>query len=196
MDLTKTADAVRDLLAALGVDEGDHTTDTPARVARAWAAALAGYDVDPTRHLERTFSAPPNPGLVVLAGIEVRSTCAHHLLPITGWATVAYRPAPGARIVGLSKLARVLGDYAARLQVQERLGWQTATTIQEALHPVGAACVITAEHGCISLRGVEDPHVVTTTIALTGAWEASPDDPNVQTVLAEHRAMKGGASHG
>lgn len=191
MDTEKAAAAVRDLLTALGVDEGDHTANTPDRVARAWQAALVGYELDPARHLERTFTAPPNPGLVVLSGIRVRSTCAHHLLPITGWATVAYRPFPGSQIVGLSKLARVLGDYAARLQVQERLGWQTASTVQETLAPVGAACVITAEHGCISLRGVEQHETVTTTVALTGAWELAPEDPNVQTVLAEHRATRG-----
>lgn len=187
MDVEKAATAVRDLLTALGVDEGDHTAATPERVARAWATALAGYEIDPAFHLERTFTAPPNPGLVVLSGVRIRSTCAHHLLPITGLATVAYRPHPGSRIVGLSKLARVLGVYAARLQVQEQLGWQTASTIQTVLEPVGAACIITAAHGCISLRGVEQHEAVTTTVALTGEWETHPDHPNVQTVLAEHR---------
>lgn len=195
MDLDKAATAVNDLLTALGADEGEHTADTPARVARAWAAALAGYQADPLVHLERTFTAPPNPGLVVVSGVRVRSTCAHHLLPITGTATVAYRPRPGARIVGLSKLARVLCDYAARLQVQERLGWQTAAAVQSVLDPVGAACVVTAEHGCMSLRGVQEPHALTTTVALTGGWETHPDSPDVQTVLAEHRAARG-ASHG
>jgi GTP cyclohydrolase I len=185
VDIDKAASAVQDLLLALGVDEGEHTANTPTRVAKAWQTALAGYDTVPARHLAATFPAPPDPGLVVMAGIRVRSTCAHHLLPITGTATVAYRPAPGSPVVGLSKLARVLGNFAARLQVQERLGWQVATTIQTALDPVGAACVISAAHGCISLRGVEQPGTVTTTTALAGAW--TPGHPDVETVLAEHR---------
>lgn len=191
MDQDKAATAVRDLLTALGVDEGEHTANTPDRVAKAWATALDGYTVDPARHLAVTFPAPADPGLVVLSGIRVRSTCAHHLLPITGAATVAYRPAPGARLVGLSKLARVLGDYAARLQVQERLGYQVANTLQDVLQPEGAACVITAGHGCISLRGVEQPHSVTTTVATTGAWRVDIDHPDIATVLAEHRASRG-----
>lgn len=193
MDLDKATTAITDLLTALGVDEGEHTARTPERVAKAWAHQLAGYDVDPARHLEITFPAPSDPGLVIETGIRVRSTCAHHLLPITGVATVAYRPLPGERVVGLSKLARVLGDYAARLQVQERLGFQVAHTIQDVLAPAGAACVITAEHGCMTLRGVEEPHTATTTVALTGGW--THDAAEVQTVLAEHRAARGG-SHG
>jgi len=191
MDLDKTADAVRDLLTALNVDEGEHSADTPQRVARAWSAALSGYEVDPARHLLRTFPAPADPGLVIVSGIRVRSTCAHHLLPITGTATVAYRPESGARIVGLSKLARVLGDYAARLQVQERLGYQVAHTVQETLKPVGAACIITAAHGCISLRGVQQTNVLTTTHALTGEWWG-PGHPDVVAVLNDHR----GEHHG
>jgi GTP cyclohydrolase I len=185
VDVEKAAVAVADLLTALGVDEGAHTADTPNRVAKAWAAALAGYQVDPARHLAKVFPAPHDPGLVMVSGIAVRSTCAHHLLPITGTATVAYRPGVGAPVVGLSKLARVLGDYAARLQVQERLGWQVATALQRVLEPIGAACVISAAHGCISLRGVEQHDALTTTYALTGAW--APGDPDVEAILAEHR---------
>ena len=187
MDLEKTATAVRDLLIALGVDEGEHSADTPERVARAWAAALAGYDVDPARHLDRTFPSPPDAGLVIVSGIRVRSTCAHHLLPITGMATVAYRPAPNARIVGLSKLVRVLCEFAARLQVQERLGWQVAQTLQDELAPVGAACVITAAHGCMTMRGVEQSDTRTTTHALTGRWRADLSHPDVVAVLDQHR---------
>lgn len=184
MDLQKAEDAVRDLLTALGVDEGEHTANTPNRVAKAWARALNGYQLDPARHLDRTFPAPADAGLVVLSGLRLRSTCAHHLLPITGTATVAYRPRPGARIVGLSKLARVLEDYSARLQIQERLGYQVAHTIWETLNPVGACCIITAAHGCISLRGVQQPNSVTTTHAVTG-W--ATNDPDFLAALADHR---------
>lgn len=184
MDVDKAAAAVADLLTALGVDEGEHSARTPERVARAWADTLSGYAVDPARHLAVTFPAPTDPGLIVLAGLRFRSTCAHHLLPITGYATIGYRPGRGHRIVGLSKLARVLQDYAARLQVQERLGYQVMRTIEAELDPVGVAVLITAEHGCMTLRGVEEPGTVTTTQAIGGVWE--PDDADMVTVHTEH----------
>ncbi|GAA0632240.1 hypothetical protein GCM10010174_61570 [Kutzneria viridogrisea] len=186
MDVDKAAAAVADLLTALEVDEGEHSARTPERVARAWADALTGYGVDPARHLAVTFPAPSDPGVVILSGIRFRSTCAHHLLPITGTATVAYQPrrTHGARIVGLSKLARVFADFAARLQVQERLGFQVASTIQDVLNPIGAAVLISAAHGCISLRGVEQPTTVTTTQAITGQWDVA--SPEVRTVHTEH----------
>lgn len=188
VDVDKVTAAVADLLTSLGVDEGAHTADTPARVARAWVTALTGYTVDPARHLAVTFPAPRDPGLVMVSGIAVRSTCAHHLLPIIGTATVAYHPYPGSRIVGLSKLARVVQDYAARLQVQENLGYQVADTIQRQLNPIGCAVLITATHGCMTGRGIADPGVVTTTRALTGDWNSSYPDvlADVATVTEEH----------
>jgi GTP cyclohydrolase I len=179
--------AVADLLAALGVDEGDHTLETPTRVAKAWRHMLAGYREDPRLHLLKQFSAPIVPGLVCVTGIPVATTCAHHMLPITGTATVAYLPAIGQNVVGLSKLSRVLEGYARRLQVQEQLGYQVATALQEVLNPVGAACVITAAHGCMSLRGVQQPGTVTTTVATSGEWLADPTDPVLAEVLAQHR---------
>lgn len=170
------AEAVRDMLAALGVDEGDHTRDTPQRVAKAWRHMLAGYHEDPRVHLHKTFSAPARPGLVVVSGVEVSSTCAHHLLPITGHATVAYRPRPDHPVVGLSKLTRVLEGYARRLQVQEQIGAQVVAAISEVLDPEGAACIITAKHGCMTLRGVECPDSVTTTVAASESWESGHTD--------------------
>jgi GTP cyclohydrolase I len=177
--------AVAELLAALEVDD-PHTEGTPGRVAAMLTEVLAGYEEDPAEHLARVFPGPPDPGLVIVAGIRVQSTCAHHLLPITGRATVAYRPELGAPVVGLSKLARVVTGYARRLQVQERLGWQVVTALQSRLDPLGCACIITAEHGCMSHRGVMQPGTMTTTHALAGAW--SSDHPDVQSVLAEHAA--------
>jgi GTP cyclohydrolase I len=177
--------AVAELLAALELDD-PHTEGTPRRVAAMLTEVLAGYDEDPSEHLARVFPGPPDPGLVIVAGIRVQSTCAHHLLPITGKATVAYRPELGAPVVGLSKLARVVTGYARRLQVQERLGWQVVTALHSRLDPLGAACIITAEHGCMSHRGVMQPGTVTTTHALAGGWTA--DHPDVQSVLAEHAA--------
>jgi GTP cyclohydrolase I len=180
--------AVEALLGALGVDEEDHTLETPARVAKAWRHMLAGYAEDPAIHLRKTFSAPGNPGLVVVTGIRLTSTCAHHLLPITGTATVAYRPRPGQQVVGLSKLARLVEGYARRLQVQERIGNQVVTAIQEALDPMGAACYISAEHGCMTLRGVQQHGAQTLTVAVSGEWLVTghPDLPEVSG--AHHRA--------
>ncbi|WBQ07613.1 GTP cyclohydrolase I [Kribbella sp. CA-293567] len=182
----KAALAVADLLVALGVEEGEHTAGTPQRVAGAWAEALAGYDDDPARHLQRCFGGPADPGLVVVSGIRIASTCAHHLLPIMGVATVAYRPHPGDQIVGLSKLVRVVQVYARRLQVQERLGYQVAGAVQDCLAPIGAACVITAAHGCMAWRGVRDHDAVTTTQALSGDWRA--EHPDFRSALVEHDA--------
>ncbi|MCV7200215.1 GTP cyclohydrolase I [Mycobacterium angelicum] len=162
--------AVRNLIDALGVDEGEHTAQTPARVARAWREMLWGYNEVPEDHLDTDFPAPDDPGLIVMHGISFASTCAHHLLPFSGTATIAYRPHPGQRIVGLSKLARLVHGYAARLQVQERIGHQAAAGIMRKLNPSGAMCVITARHDCMRLRGVREPIAEATTEARKGMW--------------------------
>jgi GTP cyclohydrolase I len=187
IDVDAAADAVAALLTAMRVPATDHTTNTPRRVARAYASALRGYQVDPRRHLEVTFPPPPGAaGVVIVSGIRVVSTCAHHMLPIVGTATVAYRPVTGARIVGLSKLARVVEEYAARLQVQEQLTGQVAAAVWDALDVVGAGCVITAEHGCMTLRGVASAGTTTTTAAWQGAWLGDPGG-DVAAVWAQHR---------
>jgi GTP cyclohydrolase I len=186
IDVDKVASSIADLMLAFGVEIDSHTADTPRRVAEAWAENLAGYDDDPAAHLDATFDGPSDPGLVVLSGIRLISTCAHHLLPITGVATVAYRPRPGAPIVGLSKLARVLHGYARRLQIQEQIGYQVVDAIRRKLDPVGAACILTASHGCISTRGVAEHGALTTTQAIIGEWQ--PGHPDLQAILAEHSA--------
>lgn len=168
VDLDKAEAAVGALLTAFGIEHDDHTADTPGRSARAWAAILSGYEEDPADHLDTTFSAPDDPGLVMVAGVQLQSMCAHHLLPFSGIATVAYRPSPGARIVGLSKLARVVQGYARRLQVQERIGADTVDGIMGRLRPAGAVVLITASHDCMRLRGVREPSAATTTIASKG----------------------------
>ena len=178
--------AVTQLLLALGVPATEDTAGTPLRSARAWRHALRGYALDPRRHLQVTFPGCATSPLVLQAGVRVVSTCAHHLLPITGTATVAYRPQAGARLVGLSKLARVVEEYAARATVQERLGADVAEAVATTLHVEGAACIITAEHGCMTLRGVQQPGTTTTTVSLAGGW--GPDALDVQYTVAEHRA--------
>lgn len=168
VDVAAAAKAVRDLLAAFGVPDDDHTANTHTRSAKAWAEILDGYREDPSVHLDTTFSAPRDPGLVIVAGISLQSMCAHHLLPFSGVATVAYRPSPRQRIVGLSKLARVITGYAKRLQVQEQIGYDTVNAIMEKLEPSGAQVIITAGHDCMRLRGCREGAALTTTHAAAG----------------------------
>lgn len=171
--MSDAAAAIKQLLDALGVDEGEHTADTPDRVARAWGDMLWGYRSDPADHLNTTFPAPHDPGLIVQAGIDVQSICAHHLLPFGGSATVAYRPFPEQRVVGLSKLTRVVYGYSARAQIQERIGQQVATAIEQKLKPQGVMVVISASHDCIRLRGARSPASLTTTVAQRGNLTAA-----------------------
>jgi len=163
VDLPAAERAVADLLRALGKDpEQTHLADTPRRVADAYAELLAPPPFDLT-----TF--PNDEGyneLVLATGIPVQSLCEHHLLPFTGTAHIGYLP--GERILGLSKLARVLDLFARDLQVQERLTQQVADWLQENLNPRGVGVVIEAEHLCMSLRGVRARGARTTTSALHG----------------------------
>ena len=163
IDEAAAARAVRDLLAALGEDvESEGLRGTPRRVARAYAELL-------TPHPFRTTTFPNDEGydeLVVARDIPFHSLCEHHLLPFHGVAHVGYLP--GERIVGLSKLGRVVELYARRLQVQERLTTQVADWLQRELQPKGVGVVIEAEHLCMSLRGIQKPGARTVTSALHG----------------------------
>lgn len=164
-DPRELAAALASVIDAMDVDIDDHLADTPMRAAKMWYELLSGYREDPAVHLEKTFEAPTDPGLVIQAGITVQSVCAHHMLPFIGRATVAYRPSPGQRIVGLSKLSRVVQGYAARFQVQERICAQVVDALVDKLNPSGAMCLITAAHDCMRLRGVRDATSTTTTQA-------------------------------
>lgn len=146
--------AIRTLLRWAGENpDREGLVDTPARVGRAWREYCAGYDEDPGLHLQRTFSEVAGyDEVVVLKNIPFQSHCEHHLAPITGTASIAYLPRK--RVVGISKLARVLQGYAQRLQIQERLTSEVAQCIWENLHPRGVAVVIAAQHGCMTGRGV------------------------------------------
>src|SRR4051794_3280539 len=163
VDVPAAEQAVADLLRALGRDpESPHRAETPRRVAAAYAELLAGPHFDLT-----TF--PNDEGyneLVLATGIPVQSLCEHHLLPFSGVAAIGYLP--GDRILGLSKLARVMELFARDLQVQERLTQQVADWLQENLAPRGVGVVIQAEHQCMSLRGVRARGTRTTTSALHG----------------------------
>ena len=147
-------EAIRTLLRWSGDDPArEGLVDTPARVARAWKEYCQGYDEDPAYHLSRQFEEVGGyDELVLLKDIPFQSHCEHHMAPITGTASIAYLPTD--RVVGISKLARVLHGYAERLQVQERLTAQVAQAIWDNLRPQGVAVVIEAQHGCMTGRGV------------------------------------------
>jgi GTP cyclohydrolase I len=167
--------AVRTLIAAAGDDPyREGLADTPARVARAYREWFAGYRIDPAALLERVFSeAEDYDETVLLRGIPLVSTCEHHLAPISGHAHVAYRPA--GRVVGISKLARLVDAYARRLQLQERLTQQIARTLDAVLRPKGVAVVIEASHGCMSTRGVNVHGVMMVTKCWLGDFRSDPD---------------------
>ena len=170
-------DAVRLLIAWAGDDPNrEGLIDTPARVARSYAELFSGYDEDPRLHLTRTFQETGGyDDLVVLSNIRVVSCCEHHMLPVVGRAHVGYLP--GNRVVGISKLARVVSGFSRRLQIQEKLTTDIANAIQDSLQPRGVGVVIEAEHSCMTLRGVDTPGSMLTTSRLLGQMR---DDPQTR----------------
>lgn len=162
--------AIRTLLRWAGDDPGrEGLVDTPKRVAQAWREYCKGYEEDPAVHLERTFEdAGGYDEIVLLGDIPFLSHCEHHMAPIVGKAHIAYLPRN--RVVGISKLARVLHGYARRLQIQERLAAQVADCIWSHLKPIGVAVVLQATHGCMTSRGVGTPGVIMTTSRMMGVF--------------------------
>ncbi|MEN9682758.1 MAG: cyclohydrolase FolE [Pseudomonadota bacterium] len=171
-------DAIRTLLRWSGDDpQREGLLDTPARVARAWKEYCQGYGEDPAVHLGRQFEEVGGYNeLVLLKDIPFQSHCEHHMAPITGRAAIAYMPRD--RVVGISKLARVLHGFAQRLQIQERLTAEVAQCIWDNLKPHGVAVVIEAQHGCMTGRGVKTPGVGMVTSRLMGCF------------LDDHRSRK------
>jgi GTP cyclohydrolase I len=172
--------AIRTLLRWAGDDpDREGLRDTPARVARAYQEFFVGYATDPTAMLARTFEETEGyDEIVLLRDIRLESTCEHHMAPIIGRVHVAYLP--HRRVVGISKLARVVDAYAKRLQIQEKLTAQIANTIQEVLEPRGVAVVIEAAHQCMTTRGVHKPGVTMVTSRMLGAFR---DDPTTRREL-------------
>lgn len=173
-------DAIRTLLRWAGDDPGrEGLQDTPARVARAYQEWFSGYGVDPVALLERTFEETDGyDEIVLLRDIRLESTCEHHMAPIIGRVHVAYLP--HRRVVGISKLARVVEAYARRLQIQEKMTAQIANTIQDVLVPRGVAVVIEAAHQCMTTRGVHKPGVTMVTSRMLGAFR---DDASTRREL-------------
>ena len=166
--------AVRTLLEWAGDDpEREGLQGTPGRVTRAFEEYFAGYAIDPVELLQRTFEETDGyDEMVVLKDIRFESHCEHHLAPIIGKAHVAYLPQQ--RVVGISKLARLVEVYAKRLQIQEKMTAQIANTLDEVLQPKGVAVVIEAAHQCMTTRGVHKPGVSMVTSRMLGAFRTDP----------------------
>lgn len=166
--------AVSTLLRWAGDDPArEGLRDTPARVARAFEDWFSGYNVDPEDYMKRTFEEVDGyDEMIVLRDIRFESHCEHHLAPIIGKAHVAYLPTN--KVVGISKLARVVETYARRLQVQEKMNAQIANCIQKVLEPKGVAVVIEAQHQCMTTRGVHKPGVTMVTSTMLGAFRKDP----------------------
>ena len=175
------ADAVRTIIRWAGDDPNrEGLLDTPARVARAWKEYARGYREDPAAHLYRTFEEVGGyDEIVLLKDIPFQSHCEHHMAPIIGKAAIAYLPT--SRVVGISKLARVLHGFARRLQIQERLTAEVAECIWANLKPRGVAVVIEASHACMTARGVRTPGVSMVTSRVMGTFRS--DEKSRQEVL-------------
>ncbi|MBX9749352.1 MAG: GTP cyclohydrolase I FolE [Roseococcus sp.] len=165
--------AVRTLLLWAGDDpDREGLVDTPARVARAYEEFFAGYGDDPVAMLARSFEETDGyDEMVVLRDIRLESHCEHHMVPIIGKAHIAYLP--NGRVVGISKLARVIETYAKRLQIQEKLTAQIANTIESVLKPKGVAVVIEAAHQCMTTRGIHKPGVSMVTSRMLGEFRTN-----------------------
>jgi GTP cyclohydrolase I len=169
-----TEAAVRTLIEWAGDDPGrEGLKGTPARVAKAFEEYFSGYGTDPVELLQRTFEETDGyDEMVVLRDIRFESHCEHHLAPIIGKAHIAYLPQQ--RVVGISKLARLVEVYAKRLQIQEKMTAQIANTLDEVLQPKGVAVVIEAAHQCMTTRGVHKPGVAMVTSRMLGAFRTDP----------------------
>ena len=184
--------AVRTLIEWAGDNpDREGLAGTPERVARAYEEFFAGYNEDPVALLGKTFEeTAAYDEMIVLRDIRLESHCEHHLVPILGKAHVGYLPA--GRVVGISKLARVVEAFAKRMQIQETLTAQIADTIQDVLKPHGVAVVIEAAHQCMTTRGIRKPGVTMATSRMLGAFR---DDPNTRReFLAMISSPRGGAT--
>ena len=180
--------AVRTLLEWAGDDPTrEGLRDTPARVVRSYRELFAGYDVDPVALLERTFEEVDGyDEIILLRDIRLESYCEHHMVPIIGRAHVAYLPEN--RVVGISKLARVVDAFSKRLQIQEKLTVQIADTINDVLRPKGVAVVIEAGHQCMTTRGVHKPGVSMVTSRMVGVFRSNPETRREVLAMIGQRA--------
>ncbi len=172
VDTARIEKAVREILLAVGEDPGrEGLRKTPGRVARMYAELLGGARQDPKRHIASVFHEDYDE-IVLLRDISFYSVCEHHLMPFIGRAHVAYLP--DGRVLGVSKLARIVDSFANRLQVQERLTNQVADFLLDNLKPKGVAVVLEATHSCMTIRGIKKPGAMMVTSALRGRFRSDP----------------------
>ena len=167
MDTEKIKKAVRDILEAIGENpDREGLVETPARVAAMYEEIFAGIDDDPKKYM-KVFTEQDNDEIIVVRDIPLYSMCEHHLLPFVGKAHIAYIPSDG-KVIGLSKLARIVNSFAKRPQLQERITSQIADFLEHELNPLGVAVVVEAEHLCMTMRGARAAGATTKTSALRG----------------------------
>lgn len=160
---------IKRLMQYIGEDTNrEGLKETPARVVKSWDKIYGGYNQDPA-DVMKTFTEGACDEMVILKDIELYSMCEHHMIPFVGVAHIAY--IPNGKVIGISKLARLLEIFARRLQIQERIGTQVVDALNEHLAPLGAACIIEAQHMCMTARGVEKQRAVTITSAMTGVFK-------------------------
>jgi len=182
MDKPRIEAAVRELLLAIGEDpDRAGLIETPRRVADMYEEIFAGMSEDPSEHL-KIFSETPSDDMVTVRDIPLHSMCEHHLLPFIGVAHIAYIPQDG-RVLGLSKLARIVNSFARRPQLQERLTAQIADFLEKELSPIGVAVVVEAEHLCMTMRGVRASGATTQTTALRGVMKTEERDKALAALL-------------
>jgi GTP cyclohydrolase I len=172
IDLAEVQEAVQHILHAVGEDpERDGLKNTPERIARMYAELLSGYQLDPIKVVNDALFDVKYDEMVIVRDIEFYSLCEHHMLPFIGRVHVAY--IPNGKVIGLSKIPRIVDLYARRLQVQERMTRQIADFIRDVLHPQGVGVVVEALHLCMSMRGVQKHNARLTTSAMHGAFRAN-----------------------
>ena len=189
MDKSRIEAAVREILFAIGEDpDREGLLETPSRVARMYEEIFSGLEDNPERHL-KLFNESGNEEMVIVRDIPLYSMCEHHLIPFMGKAHIAYIPSDG-RVIGLSKLARIVDSFAKRPQLQERLTAQIADFLDEKLQPMGVAVVIEAEHLCMTMRGARASGAQTRTSALRGTMRS-----NAKTRAEAISLLTGGRSN-
>jgi GTP cyclohydrolase I len=172
MAITPTEKLIRKIISRIGDDpKRDGLLETPGRVVRSWGELYAGYNQNP-KDVLKTFDADGYNELVLLKNIEMYSMCEHHMIPFFGQAHIAY--IPDKRIIGISKLARLLEIYARRLQNQERITVQVTKALMKIVKPVGAACIIEAKHLCSCARGINKQNSILVTSSLRGSFRKDP----------------------
>lgn len=179
-DAENAVKTILEFLEGEGASQREGLERTPERVVDSWSEIFAGYDMDANEILDATFNGEGYDGIVLLRNIEFTSTCEHHLLPFRGRGHIGYIPVD--RIVGISKLARILDLHARRLQNQERITKGIADDLERILQPLGAAVILEASHGCMQCRGVAKQEAVMTTSAMRGVFF---DRPEARTELMQ-----------